>query len=178
MFVTSAKDRKYTVVSYQESWKDDFVAIKNQLSEIFGDSTIEILHIGSTAVEGMSGKPTIDVLVLVKNIEVADLVTDAMSAIGYIALGEYVTAGGRLFAKEADGERIVNIHCFEASHPHAQEMITMRNFFQNNPDRAKEYAELKIDLFKKYPNDYKSYRAFKDPYLTKIKERIVPSATE
>lgn len=172
MSVTSAKDRKYTIVPYQESWKDDFVTIKNQLSEIFDNSTIEILHVGSTAIEGMSGKPTIDVLVIVDKIENVDHVVDAMSAIGYVALGEYVTSGGRLFAKEIDGERIVNVHCFKAAHPHAQEMIAMRDFFQNNPDKAKEYAELKIDLFQKYPNDYKSYRAFKDPYLTKIKEQI------
>jgi len=178
MSVTSAEDRKYTIVPYQESWKDDFVAIKNQLSEIFGNSTIEILHVGSTAIKGMSGKPTIDVLVIVDKIKSADRATDAMSAIGYVGLGEYVTSGGRLFAKEIDGERIVNVHCFEAAHPHTQEMIAIRDFFQNNPDKAKEYAELKIDLFQRYPNDYKSYRAFKDPYLTKIKEQIVSSATE
>lgn len=178
MSVTSAKDRKYAVVPYQKSWKDDFVAIKNQLSEIFGDTAIKILHVGSTAIEGMSGKPTIDVLVAVDNIESADRAVDAMSAIDYVALGEYVASDSRLFAKEVDGERIVNVHCFEATHPHAQEMIAMRDFFQDNPDEAKEYAKLKIDLFNKYPNDYKSYRAFKDPYLTKIKERITPSITE
>lgn len=147
MSVTSAQNRKYTIVPYQENWKDDFIAIKKQLQEIFGDNAIEILHVGSTAIEGMSGKPTIDVLVIVEKIEIADHAINAMSVIGYVALGEYVAKGGRLFAKEIDGKRIINVHCFEASHPHTQEMIDMKDFFQSHPNEAKEYAKLKIDLF-------------------------------
>lgn len=173
MPTSSAKDRAYTVIPYQESWRDNFEAIKNQLSPIFGDQAIDIMHVGSTAVVGMSGKPTIDVLVIVNDITGIDALNGTMAELGYVALGEYVAPNSRLFAKEENNERLVNIHCFERNHPHAQEMIVMRDFLQNHPEEAKAYADLKIDLHRRYPDDYKEYRHFKDPYLTKMKARAI-----
>lgn len=173
MQTSSAKDRAYTVIPYQESWRDNFEAIKNQLLPVFGDQAIDIMHVGSTAIVGMSGKPTIDVLVIVNNIPDIDALNEAMAKLGYLALGAYVAPDSRLFAKEENNERFVNIHCFERNHPHAQEMILMRDFLQSHPDEAKAYADLKIDLHRRYPNDYKEYRHFKDPYLTKMKARAI-----
>lgn len=173
MQTSSAKDRAYTVVPYQESWRDNFETIKNQLLPVFGDQATDIMHVGSTAIIGMSGKPTIDVLVIVNDIADIDALSGVMAELGYVALGEYVAPNSRLFAKEENNERLVNIHCFERSHPHAQEMIVMRDFLQSHPDEAKAYADLKMDLHRRYPNDYKEYRHFKDPYLTKMKARAI-----
>ncbi len=171
MHSSSPKDRKYTIVPYQQSWTVDFEAVKKQLVPVFGERAIEILHVGSTAIMGMSGKSTIDVLVIVNTLTDVDDLNEAMASLGYVALGEYVTPHSRLFAKEKDNERLVNVHCFQRDHPHAQEMIVMRDFLQTHPDEARAYADLKIDLYKKYPDDYRAYRHFKDPYLTAMKAR-------
>lgn len=170
---SSRKDRKYTILPYQSSWADDFEAIKQQLTAVFGNQALEIMHVGSTAIVGMSGKPTIDVLVVVSTIADLDDLNGTMSELGYTALGEYVAPNGRLFAKEVNNERLVNVHCFEKDHPHAQEMIEMRDFLQNHPDEAKAYADLKIRLYDKYPDDYQAYRHVKDPYLAEMKERAI-----
>lgn len=173
MQTSSAKDRAYTVVPYQENWKDHFETIKKQLSPVFGNQAVDIMHVGSTAIIGMSGKPTIDVLVIVNTITNIDVLNGAMVELGYVALGEYVAPNSRLFVREENNERLVNVHCFEKDHPHAQEMIVMRDFLQSHPDEAKAYADLKNDLHERYPNDYKAYRHFKDPYLTKLKARAM-----
>ena len=173
MPTSSAKDRAYTVIPYQESWRDNFETIKNQLLPVFSSRAIEIIHVGSAAIVGMSGKPTIDVLVIINDIARIDDLNATMTELGYVALGEYVAPNSRLFAKEENNERLVNIHCFERSHPHAQEMIVMRDFLQSHPEEAEAYADLKIDLYRRYPDDYKEYRHFKDPYLTKMKARAI-----
>jgi GrpB-like predicted nucleotidyltransferase (UPF0157 family) len=111
--------------------------------------------------------------VIVDNIAGIDGLNRAMAELGYVALGEYVAPNSRLFAKEESNERLINVHCFEKDHPHAQEMIVMRDFLRSHPDEAKAYADLKIDLHRKYPEDYKEYRHFKDPYLTKMKARAI-----
>ena len=67
--VSSRNERKYTIVPYQNKWKKEFEKIKNKISPIFDSIADEILHVGSTAVTGMSGKSCIDLLVIVKNIK-------------------------------------------------------------------------------------------------------------
>lgn len=173
MQTSSRKDRKYTVLPYQPNWSSDFQAIKEQLASVFGDQALDIMHVGSTAIEGMSGKPTIDVLVIVNDIASVDGLNKAMTTLGYEALGGYVTPKGRLFAKEEDHERLVNVHCFERGHPNAHEMMIMRDFLLTHPDEVKAYADLKLDLYSKHPNDYVAYRAVKDPYLAEMKVRAL-----
>ena len=46
----------------------------------------------------------------------------------------------------------------------------MRDYFRNHPEKAKEYAELKEDLNKKFPDDYPAYRRAKDSFLQEIQK--------
>src|SRR3989344_4721156 len=65
------------------------------LNSIFGMSAIKIEHVGSTAVPGLSGKPIIDVLILVEDVAIADALNQKMESAGFKALGEYVMPGVR-----------------------------------------------------------------------------------
>lgn len=171
MSITSRRNRKYSVLPYQESWKNDLQRIKKQLAPIFGEIAISIEHVGSTAVAGMSGKPTIDILVIVTSLQEVDYLNASMKKLGYVALGNYVDENGRLFALEENGERLVNVHCFENNHPHVRQLIVMRDFLQTHLDESEKYAQLKMDLYEKYPNDYVAYRTVKDPYLKEMQKR-------
>ena len=71
------------LLPYQSSWNDEFLAEEKRLQEIFGDKAVAIEHIGSTAVEGLSAKPIIDIAVLIENDEDADSFTNSLSEIGY-----------------------------------------------------------------------------------------------
>ncbi len=173
MPVTNRKNRKYSVVPYQESWVQDFQRIESELKPVFGDLAIAFEHVGSTAVEGMSGKPTIDVLIIVRNIQDVDALNEEMKKLGYTTLGDYIQQDLRLFAKEMNGERLINVHCSKQGHGHIKEMIVMRDFLRSHPAEAKEYAELKLDLFAKHPDDYIAYRAVKDSYLQEMKKRAL-----
>ena len=53
------------VLSYQESWKDDFEKITQELRAVLGELAIRIEHVGSTAVEGLAAKPIIDIDVVI-----------------------------------------------------------------------------------------------------------------
>lgn len=168
------KTRKYQIISYDPHWKDQFETEASVLRSIWGDTAIAIEHIGSTAVPGLAGKPTVDVLVLVDDIASVDQFTKAMDAAGYTSLGEYVTNGARLFVKEKDNSRVVNVHVFQKDHPHVKEMLALRNYLRNHPKIVKQYSELKFDLAKKHPNDYGSYRKYKDAWMEKLQATIRP----
>ena len=51
---------------YNPEWKNSFELEKIVLSNIFKDIALSIEHVGSTSIEGLSAKPIIDMLVIIK----------------------------------------------------------------------------------------------------------------
>ncbi len=50
--------KKHVVVqSYDKTWANDFVAIRDELNTVLKDLVLRIEHVGSTSVEGLSAKP-------------------------------------------------------------------------------------------------------------------------
>jgi len=143
------------------------------LRPIFFDKIISIEHVGSTAVSGLAGKPTIDILITVDKIEIADELSEKIESVSYKSLGDYINKGSRLFVKEEYDTRLVNLHVFEAQHPHVKDMITLRDYFRSHPEVVEEYSKLKFDLVEKYPNDYGLYRKYKDEWMENLKKEIV-----
>ena len=166
------KNRKYDVVPYDPRYKDQFENEAQVLNSIFGNSAIAIEHVGSTAVPGLSGKPTIDVLVLVEDIAIAEKLKQKMEGAGYKSLGEYVRPGTQLFVREENNIRLCNIHVFPKDHPHAKEMLLLRDYFRSHKELVEEYSRLKNELLTKFPNDYGSYRKYKDEWMENLKSKI------
>lgn len=137
----------------------------------FWDIAERIEHVGSTSIPGMAGKPTIDVLITVKDISTVDTLNQKMAELGYKALGEYVAPGGRLFTLEENGDRLVNIHCFPSDHQKTRRFLSLREYLLTHPEELKAYAKLKLDLYRRYPNDYGAYRKEKDAYMKDLDER-------
>ena len=170
--LSNYKNRKYEIISHDPKWTEQFAEQAKILKSIFADEAISIEHIGSTSVPGLAGKPTIDVLILVEDVSVADHLKEQMEIAGYRALGEYVTKGAQLFVKESDNTRYCNIHVFQKDHPHVREMLGLRDYFRAHPEVVSKYSKLKKDLAEKYPNDYGEYRKYKDKWMNALKEKI------
>ena len=65
----STPDTSVEVVAYSEKWPVLFEQERVALQGALGDAAMSIEHIGSTAVPGLSSKPTIDILVTVRSME-------------------------------------------------------------------------------------------------------------
>lgn len=153
-------------------WAKKFSDEAARIKEVFGDDAFEIQHIGSTAVPGLAAKPTIDILVIVRNIGVVDKHIPRMVALGYKSMGAFIAEETHMFEKEVDGERIFIVHVFEQQHPHTRDMIKLRDYLINNSTEAAAYAECKRQLKEQYPDDYLSYRREKNVYITALMERV------
>lgn len=166
------KKRRYTIESYNPEYKKRFESEREFFCPIFSEKAVFIEHIGSTAVPGLAGKPIIDMLIAVKKIEIADVLLETIENIGYKSLGDYINKGSRLFVKEVDGVRLMNVHIFEIKHPHVKEMLGLRDYFRSHPSVVEEYSRLKFDLVDKYPDEYDLYRKHKDEWITKLIKSI------
>lgn len=163
--------RKYVVIGYNSKWQQAFQKEAEVLYSVLGSDALQIEHIGSTAVPGLAGKPTLDVLVVVSTLSVTEKHLSKMIAAGYKDLGEYVLPGTRLFVREKDGKRLVNTHFFPEGHPHINEMLSVRDHLRSHPEEVKAYGELKQALAKQYPDDYGAYRKKKDEYMRDLLKR-------
>lgn len=170
--LSNHKDRKYEVIQYDPKWPETFAELAKALKGIFLDEAISIEHIGSTSVPNLSGKPTIDILVTVSEIEISNKLSDKIESLGYTFLGEYVAKGAHLFAKEENNVRLVNLHIFETRHPHVKEMLHLRDYLRLHPEVVSEYSNLKFDLVNKYSDDYAQYRKYKDEWMNALKVKI------
>jgi dephospho-CoA kinase len=79
------------LVPADPSWPDQARRIVARLRAACGHHAIRVDHIGSTAVRGLDAKDVIDVQVTVESLGVADELSDALLAAGYLAVDD-VTA--------------------------------------------------------------------------------------
>lgn len=83
------------VVPYDSNWPKQFEAEALLIKPIFTDNFVAIYHVGSTAIPGMHAKPTIDIILEVKDIHLVDACNNQMEVAGYEAWGEYNTSSKR-----------------------------------------------------------------------------------
>lgn len=177
--------RRVVVVPYREQWKTDFEIIRQHLLTAVEDIIIDIEHIGSTSVEGLSAKPIIDIDIVIKDYSVFDTVVERLATLGYIH-------EGNLGIKDRDafdyrGNISLPKHhlyvCPEFSaelHRH----IAFRDYLRNNPKAVQKYSKVKEEGARLFPDSIDDYIAYKSPCIEeiyarcKIKQRAFPSRKE
>jgi GrpB-like predicted nucleotidyltransferase (UPF0157 family) len=159
--------RLVEVVSYDNAWGAMFKEEKHKLSRALGDEVVEVHHIGSTAIPQMWAKPTIDILVVVRDIEKVDKHNRSMTAIGYAAMGEYGISGRRFFTK-GQSSRTHHVHVFQEGSPQIERHLRFRDFMIAHPSEAARYAELKRELAERFKSDIDSYCEGKDAFIRDI----------
>lgn len=161
------------VVPYDEQWKQDFLKIKDELTNALGQLIIGIEHVGSTSVQGLSAKPIIDIDVVIKDLTVLEDVISVLSEIGYRYEGNLGIVGREAF--KYDGKEHLRKHhlyvCPEDS-PELKRHIAFRDYLRTHSDAVREYSHIKEEGAKRYPNDIERYIEHKSPFIEKIYAKI------
>ena len=157
--------REVRVVPPDSAWREAFAAEAAALRSVLGDEALAIHHIGSTSVPGLQAKPTVDVLVEVREIEKLDDLEEPMAEKGYEAWGEYGIPGRRFFTKDRGPERLCNVHVFEAGTPEVERHLAFRDYLREHPETARAYGDLKKDLAERFPTDMEAYMEGKDAFV-------------
>jgi GrpB-like predicted nucleotidyltransferase (UPF0157 family)/dihydrofolate reductase/GNAT superfamily N-acetyltransferase len=158
---------KIEVVEYDPSWPKLFELEAARIKQALGCNCVEIYHIGSTSIPGLSAKPIIDMLPVVRNIQEVDKATKTMESLGYEAKGEYGIAFRRYFQKGKD-IRTHNVHVYQEGDPEISRYLNFRDWMRCHPDDTESYAKLKVDLAKKFPYDILQYCNGKDAFVASI----------
>ena len=108
--------------------------------------------IGSTAVPGLGAKPILDIMVGVSDLaKVEARITDLETA-GYEYVPEYEAElpDRRYFRKPRTGTRRFHLHCVRLGGRFWSGHLLFRDYLRENPDVARAYFELKLDLASRF----------------------------
>ena len=92
-------------------WPALFAAERDRLLGLF-PQIVAIEHIGSTAIEGLSAKPIIDLMAGMASMEVALLLAEPLCQSGYITSVDFnaLLTDRQWFMRWADGHRTHHLH--------------------------------------------------------------------
>ena len=135
------KTKHIEVLPYNPEWPFLFEAEAEKIREVLGDNCVELHHIGSTSIPGLSAKPIIDMIAGVKDLS---KVIPGLESLGFKSKGEY-NIPMRLYFSRNLGVPI-NLHVYGVGHPEIELNLSFRNYVRAHNDVRDAYAALKADL--------------------------------
>lgn len=154
---------------HDERWAQDFEDIASEIRDALGELALDIQHVGSTAVPGLSAKPIIDIDVVIRDHAAFNAVVSALEAIGYHHEGDLGIAGREAFGYE--GKPHLQKHHLYVCPQDSTELkrhIAFRNYLRAHPNAIKEYSRVKEAGAALYPYDIEGYNAHKSPFIESI----------
>ncbi|PLR99824.1 GrpB family protein [Bacillus sp. T33-2] len=166
--------RKVEVVPYSHEWVRLFEHESELLHHVFYPHNVDIHHIGSTSVPGLSAKPIIDLLLEADEISMVDFATPALEKTGFVGKGENGLPGRRYFYKlDEAGNRLFHLHAYANGNPEIVRHLAFRDYLRAHPDEALRYQEVKERAASAYTYDIEAYIAEKAPIVEQLERRAL-----
>jgi GrpB-like predicted nucleotidyltransferase (UPF0157 family) len=164
--------RKTKILPWTKEWEKLYSQEEKKLKEVFKDQLLDIFHIGSTSIPTIGyAKPIIDILIVVKDIEIVDVFNRKMRELGYEAKGENGITGRRYFPK-GNENRTHHVHIFQVGNENIKTHLDFKEYLIEHPDDAQKYGELKIKLLKQFPDNHYKYQAAKQAFVNELVKEV------
>ena len=121
-------------------------------------------HVGSTAIDGIWAKPIVDILIETDTSDSMDEICRILTANGRICMSRRT---GRIslnkgYTEKGFAEKVFHIHLRLTGD---RDEVYFRNHLNANPEIAKEYEKLKLELWKKHSHDRDGYTNAKTDFV-------------
>ena len=158
---------------YNPQWSVEFEKIKEYLLPHIGELIVDIHHVGSTSVPGLSAKPIIDFDIEIATMDVFPEVKEQLSQLGFRHEGDYGISGREVFKPEKpDDFMMYYMYVCSSDSVELKQHLYFRDALRNDPNAKKEYGTLKTVLADKCGNDIDSYIDGKTNFIRSMLERL------
>jgi len=163
------------LLPYTSKWIASFKQEKKALQAFMGND-VAIEHIGSTAVPDLMAKPTIDILIGVREWNDRSFFLSEITSLGYNYIPEYETSlpERKYFEKIQDGHHIAHIHLVKKGGEFWKKHLFFRNILQSNQKTRSEYSQLKQELANKQWKDRNDYATAKTAFIKQVEDQYYP----
>jgi GrpB-like predicted nucleotidyltransferase (UPF0157 family) len=161
-----------TLCPYDPSWPAMFEAERDRLLAIFPAKFIDIQHIGSTAVHGLSSKPVVDILAGVGSMAAAEELVEPLCRSGYTTSAEFNSTlpDSRWFMRWTNGHRTHHLHVTVHGGTFWMQRVGFRDALRADPTLAARYSLLKSGLATTHRNDREAYTDAKGEFIRSVSD--------
>ncbi len=153
------------LVPYDPGWRALFEDEKARICASLEEPSLDVQHVGSTAVPGIDAKPIIDMAIGVDDPQGAEAaIRAALESIGWELRHEAILTGNRLFFVKGQ-PRTHHLHVVERDSDVWTDMLLFRNFLLEHPDVAAKYCSFKKELAEKFATNREAYTRGKGPFI-------------
>ena len=151
-------------------WHDKYLLEKPLIENAVGpDNIIRINHIGSTSIDGLIAKPTIDILLEIDDNTDTNKLIENIISIGYLYSFQPDNPPPHMMFMKGYTE---NGFKGQAYHLHVRyfgdwDELYFRDYLMLHKNTAREYGKLKQELKEKYEHDRESYTECKTDFIKK-----------
>ena len=146
---------------------------KTKLLNEFGKNILRISHIGSTAVEGLIAKPTVDILMEISSDTEVDELKEKLISMGWIFMSslegsKFNQIHNKGYTKTGFADKVYHLH---VRYKDDWNELYFRDYLIENPEIAREYEKLKLDLLSKYEHNRDAYTEVKSKFILGITKK-------
>ena len=159
------------LVEHQEHWKGWYMEEESRIYSFLPlIEKLKIHHIGSTAINGIWAKPTIDILVEIPAKYAMNYIKELIVENGYICMAEEENrmSFNRGYTNEGFAERVFHLHLRYLGDNNE---LYFRDYMNDHSALAKQYEEMKLSLWKKFEHNRDGYTNAKGQFIFECTER-------
>lgn len=158
------------LAQWTPNWEKRYQAEAAMLRSAFEKAQYpaRIRHIGSTAVQGMTAKPIIDILITVDHDAELKRGEEIMVGHGYVSMGECGRAERYFLTKGDTSQDAFYAHLTREDNPRSRDQQDFLYIERHCPIVRDSYRDLKMNLALQYSDDINLYRLAKSPYIRSV----------
>lgn len=132
------------IVDYNPAWADDFSDLQSRIRAALGPAALDIQHVGSTSVPGLSARSVIDIDLVVADPADEASYVPALEAAGFtLYFRQPAYYGHRFFGCQTPD---TNIHVYGPDCPDVARHLIFRDWLSGHPEDRDKYAAVKREV--------------------------------
>ena len=136
------------VVPYNPEWKIWFAELRAEIWPIVSDVALDMIHVGSTSLEGMSAKPIIDIDIVIECYDDLPKVSERLAMLGYYHVGDLGITGREVYNLDRAAMVPHHLYVCPKDSDALRNHLLLKKHLSENPESFMRYIDLKKNLAK------------------------------
>lgn len=158
------------LVQHDDRWNEYYKEMESTITDLLAEYPVKrVSHIGSTAIHGIWAKNIVDVMVEISEKADMEQVAHVLEQNSFIIMSNEKrrVSLSKGYTKEGFADKVYHIHL---RYTGDNDELYFRDYLNEHPQVAKEYEELKLELWKRYEHNRDAYTAAKSEFIRKWTE--------
>ncbi len=148
---------------YTARWAELYLIEAQAIRSALGARALDVQHVGSTAVPGMTAKPILDIAVGVATLDEFRQCIEPLAQLGYEHAHWAGLQNNEVFGKGVNRTHLV--HVVQHGGPVWNDYLRFRNLLRSQPETARSYEHLKVALSLRYAENRAAYTESKHAFI-------------